>query len=74
MVQKQLHHVWQRRPAVVKDPRQALLMALWRPLIPDLVCVFLTRDPVANAASLAGNVEKSAPKAGSGVFSPSLLL
>lgn len=46
-------------PWVMKDPRMALTMPLWRPHIKDLVCVFVHKDPIKNSISLAANGKKS---------------
>jgi hypothetical protein len=53
----------------MKDPRMALLMPLWRPHIPNLVCVLVYKDPVKNSISLATNGKKSSR---TGVSEPSL--
>ena len=47
------------RPWVLKDPRMALTMPLWQPLLAQQVCVFVVKDPVKNAMSLAANGKKS---------------
>lgn len=46
-------------PWVMKDPRMALVMPLWKQHLKDLVCVFVHKDPVKNALSLAANGKKS---------------
>ena len=37
----------------------ALTMPLWQPLLAQQVCVFVVKDPVKNAMSLAANGKKS---------------
>ena len=56
---KQMQDMNRHVPWVMKDPRMALLMPQWRPLIKDLVCVFVHKDPIKNAVSLASNGKKS---------------
>jgi hypothetical protein len=56
---KQLQDMDRHEPWVMKDPRMALAMPLWRPLIPHPVCVFVHKDPIKNAISLAANGKKS---------------
>ena len=56
---KQIKDMERHTPWVMKDPRMALAMPLWRPYIPDLVCVLVHKDPVANSISLASNGKKS---------------
>jgi hypothetical protein len=46
-------------PWVMKDPRMALTMPLWRHHIKNLVCVFVHKDPIKNSISLASNGKKS---------------
>lgn len=42
-----------RRSWFIKDPRLCLTAALWRPLLPEPVCVHIVRHPLEVAASLA---------------------
>lgn len=57
------------QPWVMKDPRMALAMPLWRKHIPNLVCIIVHKDPIKNSMSLASNGKKSS-QAGSHPFSP----
>ena len=43
----------------MKDPRMGLLLSLWKPHMPEMVCLIVLKDPVRNAISLARNVRKS---------------
>lgn len=56
---KQLQDVGRYEPWVMKDPRMALAMPLWRPLIGTPICVLVHKDPIKNALSLAANGKKS---------------
>lgn len=58
------------QPWVMKDPRMALAMPLWRPLIPDLVCVIVHKDPIKNSISLASNGKKSSQSGDSDMMTP----
>lgn len=42
-----------------------LLLSLWKPHMPEMVCLLVLRDPVRNAVSLARN-EKKSSKTGAG--------
>lgn len=57
---KQMADMNRHQPWVMKDPRMALVMPLWRPYIGTPVCVFVHKDPVKTSMSLASNMKKSA--------------
>ena len=59
--QKHVADMNRHQPWVIKDPRMALVMPLWRKHIHDLVCVFVHKDPIKNSISLASNPGKSNP-------------
>jgi hypothetical protein len=64
---KQIEDMNRHQPWVMKDPRMALTMPLWRRYIPSLVCVYVHKSPIANSISLASNGKKSSQ---SGAESP----
>ncbi|MCF7983290.1 MAG: sulfotransferase, partial [Thiohalocapsa sp.] len=48
-------------PRAIKDPRLCLTLPCWRQLLPDLVCIHVTRNPLAVARSLERRADMPVP-------------